>query len=433
MKTGEKVKNSESTVDTAQSKADKKAAKLARVKPRKVRNIVGSYKLWWTISGVILLAALGGVFFRGLNLGVEFKGGAEFGVSAANCTVSQVRQNVSGAGVNGAVVTELGSSRIRVQTPPMSTSEAAKLASSLATTCKVKADDVKVQVVGPTWGGEITGKAVTALIVFLIAVSIFLTIYFEWRMAVAALVALVHDLLITLGIYALVGFEVTPATVIGLLTILGFSLYDTVVVFDKVKENTKGIFGQSRMTYSQAANLALNQTFMRSLNTSVVAMLPVAAILFVGAGFLGAGTLKDLALALFVGTAAGTYSSLFVATPLLCQLEERRGAAKTLREKVRRNLTSTPKTSKTKNVSDTTNVAETDPEGNTTVDEQVGKVETVATSVAVGDTAAKPAKTAEVRPAPKSAVKPAPKPGVRAGQGRKKQSRAKRKRKGGRH
>ena len=166
-------------------------------------------------------------------------------------------------------------------------------------------------------------KALTGLAVFLLAVTLFLTIYFEWRMAVAAIIALIHDVVITIGIYALVGFEVTPATVIGILTILGFSLYDTVVVFDKVKENTRGILGQSRMTYSDAANLAVNQTIVRSLNTSIVALLPVAAILFVGAGLLGAGTLKDLALALFIGTAAGTYSSIFVATPFLCQMKER--------------------------------------------------------------------------------------------------------------
>ena len=153
-------------------------------------------------------------------------------------------------------------------------------------------------------------------------------------MALAAMVALVHDVVITVGIYALVGFEVTPATIIGVLTILGFSLYDTVVVFDKVKENTRGILGQSRMTYSEAANLALNQTFIRSVNTSIVALLPVAAILFVGVGLLGAGTLKDLALALFIGLLAGTYSSLFVATPFLCQLKERQPNIKALQARV---------------------------------------------------------------------------------------------------
>ena len=205
---------------------------------------------------------------------------------------------------------------------------------ALATTCQTTPGEVKIQLVGSTWGGEITKKALTGLAVFLLAVTLFLTIYFEWRMAVAAIIALIHDVVITIGIYALVGFEVTPATVIGILTILGFSLYDTVVVFDKVKENTRGILGQSKMTYSDAANLAVNQTIVRSLNTSIVALIPVAAILFVGAGLLGAGTLKDLALALFIGTAAGTYSSIFVATPFLCQMKEREPAMKALAARV---------------------------------------------------------------------------------------------------
>ena len=184
--------------------------------------------------------------------------------------------------------------------------------------------DIAVTLVGPSWGAEITQRAVQGLVVFLVLVVVFLSAYFEWRLAVAALVALIHDLVITIGIYALTGFEVTPATVIGVLTILGFSLYDTVVVFDKVKENTRAITSGNRATYSEAANLALNQTLVRSINTSVVALLPVTAILVVGVGFLGAGTLKDLALALFIGTAAGTYSSIFIATPVACQLQERR-------------------------------------------------------------------------------------------------------------
>jgi preprotein translocase subunit SecF len=198
----------------------------------------------------------------------------------------------------------------------------------------VSSDQISNRNVGPTWGGEITRQALVALVVFLAAVVVFLSIYFQWQMAVAALVALAHDILITAGIYALVGFEVTPATVIGLLTILGYSLYDTVVVFDKVKENTKGVTGQSRMTYSELANLALNQTLIRSINTSIVALLPVGAILFVGAGLLGAATLMDLALVLFIGMAVGTYSSVFVATPVLCEIKEREPAMKALSARV---------------------------------------------------------------------------------------------------
>ncbi|MCX6433553.1 MAG: protein translocase subunit SecF [Actinobacteria bacterium] len=208
------------------------------------------------------------------------------------------------------------------------------LAGQLAEVCGVPKDEIKAQIVGPTWGSEISKKALQGLIVFILLVMLFLSIYFEWRMAVAALVALVHDLVITVGIYSLTGLEVTPATVIGLLTILGYSLYDTVVVFDKVKENTRGIAGQSVMTYGEAANLAVNQTLIRSINTSIVALLPVVAIIVVGAGFLGAGTLLDLAVALAVGMAAGAYSSIFIATPFLVQLKERQPEMKSLAARV---------------------------------------------------------------------------------------------------
>ncbi len=297
-------------------------------------DIVGRRRRWYALSAIILIVAISGLGFRGLNLGIEFKGGAEFGIPASNCTITTARTAMSAANVEGAVVTQLGNNSIRIRTGALSPPQSNNVLTELATTCGVPKDNIKVQLVGPSWGSEITKKALLGLVVFLIAVSLFLSIYFDWRMALAALVALIHDLVITIGIYALVGFEVTPATVIGVLTILGFSLYDTVVVFDKVKENTRGISSQSRYTFSEAANLALNQTLVRSINTSVVAILPVAAILFVGAGLLGAGTLKDLALALFVGTTAGLYSSLFVATPFLCQIREREPAMKALAARV---------------------------------------------------------------------------------------------------
>ncbi len=297
-------------------------------------NIVGRTKLWYTISAVILLLALGGLFFRGLNLGIEFRGGSEFVSPNGTCSTEQFQRIANDAGATEVFVQKLGEDRTRVQTEALPAEASAGVVSGISSTCGVPAADVNFRLVGPSWGGEITKKALTGLVVFLVAVAIFLSIYFEWRMAVAAMVALVHDVVITVGIYALVGFEVTPATVIGILTILGFSLYDTVVVFDKVKENTRSLLGQSKMTYSEAANLALNQTIVRSINTSIVALLPVAAILFVGVGILGAGTLKDLALALFVGLLAGTYSSLFVATPFLCQLKERQPQFKALRQRV---------------------------------------------------------------------------------------------------
>jgi preprotein translocase subunit SecF len=187
----------------------------------------------------------------------------------------------------------------------------------------VTTQQVSLETVGSSWGSQITHKAVESLIIFLLAIIVYLSLRYEWKMAAAAIVALIHDLIITVGIYALVGFDVSPSTVIGLLTILGYSLYDTVVVFDKVRENTGPIAGGSRFTYAQAANLAVNQTLVRSINTSIIALLPVASLLFVGAGLLGAGSLKDLALALFIGLATGSYSSIFIATPLLVLFKER--------------------------------------------------------------------------------------------------------------
>ena len=297
-------------------------------------DIVGRRKVWYGVSAALILVAIGGILVRGLNLGIEFRGGGEFYVPSTSCTIQQARDAIGSTGVQIAAVTEIGSDNIRAQTEAVPEGQSVKIVDALSEACGVPADQISSRNVGPTWGGEITRSATVALVVFLAALAVFLTIYFQWKMAVAALIALAHDIIITTGIYAIVGFEVTPATVIGLLTILGYSLYDTVVVFDKVKENTQGITGQSRYTFSQLANLALNQTIIRSINTSIVALLPVASILFVGAGLLGAGTLKDLALVLFVGTAVGTYSSIFVATPALCDMKEREPAMKALSQRV---------------------------------------------------------------------------------------------------
>lgn len=297
-------------------------------------DFVGRWRRWAVISGVILLVAIGSLVFRGLNLGIEFKGGADFAIPNATCSVEQAR--VSGQELTGSevIVTQTASGTMRVQTAPVTPEESIVIAQGLADVCGVAASDVTSQVVGPTWGSEISVKALQGLVVFLILVTIFLIIYFEWQMAVAALVALAHDLIITIGVYALVGLQVTPATVIGLLTILGYSLYDTVVIFDQVKEKTRGIAGQSVMTYNEAANLAVNQTVVRSLNTSLTSVLPVIAIIVVGAGFLGAGTLLDLAVALAVGMIAGTYSSIFVATPLLALIRSREPEMKSLAARV---------------------------------------------------------------------------------------------------
>ncbi|MDH5279235.1 MAG: protein translocase subunit SecF [Actinomycetota bacterium] len=302
-------------------------------------DFVGRRRQWYAMSAVLLLIALSSLVWKGLNFGIEFEGGSVFAVPSATCTVETARDAFATTDVTTAepIVTEVSGSSarsIRVQTLALNPEQTNLVATTLADACQVSVDTVSTQVIGPSWGGEITKKAFTGLGVFLLAIVVYLSITFEWRMAAAALVALVHDVVITVGIYALVGFEVTPASVIGVLTILGYSLYDTVVVFDKVKENTRGLTGGSRMTYSDAANLAVNQTLVRSINTSVVGLLPVAALLFVGAYVLGAGTLKDLALALFVGIAVGTYSSIFVATPFLAELKEREPAMQALSKRV---------------------------------------------------------------------------------------------------
>lgn len=297
-------------------------------------DFIGRTKTWYTISAIILLISIGALLFRGLNLGIEFKGGADFSLPNATCSVQQARDVAEEATGAQTIVTVSNTGTVRVQTETLTPDASSTLAGTLGEACGVAKDDIKYQVVGPTWGAEISKKALQGLAVFLLLLTLFLTIYFEWRMAVAALVALAHDLIITIGIYALTGLEVTPASVIGLLTVLGYSLYDTVVVFDKVKENTRGITGQSIMTYDEAANLAVNQTVVRSINTSIVAVLPIFSIIFVGAFFLGAGTLLDLSVALAIGMIAGTFSSLFIATPVLVQLKSRTAEMKSLSSRV---------------------------------------------------------------------------------------------------
>jgi preprotein translocase subunit SecF len=300
-------------------------------------NFVGRRNTWYVLSALLLVMSFAVLGIRGLNLGIEFKGGAEFAVPVSNPTtetVSIARSAVNQTGNTAANVTIVGGDKIRVQTQALSTSESTVVSTALANALGAAEQDVKIQLVGPTWGSEVSKNAARALIVFLILVAIFMAMYFEWSMAVAGLVALAHDVIITVGIYALSGFEVSPASVIGFLTILGYSLYDTVVVFDKVKENTKGITVGSRMTFSEAANLALNQTLVRSINTSLVAILPVLSILIVGVTQLGSGTLNDLALALFVGMVVGTFSSIFIATPFLAQIKERQPEMKALAKRV---------------------------------------------------------------------------------------------------
>ncbi|MEV7783455.1 protein translocase subunit SecF [Kitasatospora sp. NPDC088351] len=298
-------------------------------------DFVGRRKLWYSISAVIVLVAAIGLAM-GLHLGIEFKGGSVYTVNKPGLTVSQAQDAANKIAHSNALVqsTDNGKIRIQVSSEDEETVSAATFTDQLSKELGVPVAEIDTQVIGPSWGKQISQKALTGLIIFMVLVTVYLAIAFEWRMAVAALVALIHDLLITIGVYALVGFEVTPGTVIGFLTILGYSLYDTVVVFDTVKENTKGLTKQNKRTYSEAANMGLNQTLVRSLNTTVVALLPVAALLFIGGGFLGAGTLNDISLALFIGLAAGAYSSICVATPLLAQLKEEQPEMKALAKRV---------------------------------------------------------------------------------------------------
>ena len=284
-------------------------------------------KTWYALSAVLIALALVGIFARGLNFGIEFSGGSEFRVPGVTNTQNyeqKAQDAVDQAGIGGNVTaTIVGQNTVRVQTEAASErSDAAK--ESLGSAFGVAPTDISASLIGPSWGASVSKQAIQGLIVFLILVTIVMALYFRtWKMAAAGLVALLHDLIVTVGIYALFGFEITPSSMIGFLTILGYSLYDTVVVFDKVRENTADALRTKRMTYSAAANLAVNQTLVRSINTTVVALLPIAAVLVVGFTLLGPGTLLDLSLALFIGIAVGAYSSIFIATPLLVDL--RRG------------------------------------------------------------------------------------------------------------
>jgi preprotein translocase subunit SecF len=302
-------------------------------------NIVGRHKLWYLIFGTLMLICLASIVFRGFFLGIEFKGGTSIQMPAQGAAGTIATDRVTDVFNNTlhrepSTVQTVGSgadANVQIKSPTLSAAEVDQLKAALFKEFQPKDPNsgnssvrvISDSAVSGSWGGEISRQALIALGVFLVLVTIFLGFYFERWMAASALVALIHDIAVTAGIYSIVGFEVTPATVIGLLTILGFSLYDTVVVFDKVKENTRGLLGLTRRTYGEAANLALNQTLMRSINTSLIALLPVLGLLIVGVGLLGVGTLKDLALVQLTGLIAGALSSIFLATPLLVDLKMR--------------------------------------------------------------------------------------------------------------
>jgi preprotein translocase subunit SecF len=330
-------------------------------------DFIGKRRLWFAISLAVVAVSIGWIVareapqscspplpraFKGLSCGIEFRGGVSIQAPISDTgpladatqleVIEEVRAALSGVGGESPQVqvttnAATGERSVLVQTEEIDDPEVQQeVVSSVSETVGATIEETDSQRIGSKWGGEITSKAVRALVIFLLVILAFISLRFEWKMAVSAIAALFHDLIITAGIYSIAGFEVTPSTVIAILTILGYSLYDTVVVFDKVEENTTLLATTGRMTYQDSANLAMNQVFMRSLNTSLATLLPVAALLIVGGGLLGANTLEDLALALFVGILTGAYSSIFLATPLLAMLKEREPKYQTVRDRISR-------------------------------------------------------------------------------------------------
>jgi preprotein translocase subunit SecF len=290
-------------------------------------DFVGNRVRWYVIAaGLVVLAIVFTILRGGFAFGIEFRGGSEFRVSNPSSLSGQtaISTVTSLAGVSSNPrVSIVGGDSVRVQTEQLTDAQTTQLRGELAEAYAVDIEQVTASFIGATWGQDITRQALIGLAVFLVLVSLVMALYFRtWKMSLAALVALAHDLILTAGVYGVLGYEISPAAVIGLLTILGYSLYDTVVVFDKVRENTSEDGEESRRSFAESVNLAVNQTLVRSINTSVVAVLPVGSILFVGSWLLGAGTLRDIALALFIGIIAGTYSSIFIAAPLYVHLRE---------------------------------------------------------------------------------------------------------------
>lgn len=289
-------------------------------------NIVGRRRLWFTISAIAVLVSIGSLLTRQLELGIDFEGGVVWVVPAGGASVDDARETVEEFGLEGATIQTLESddgTELRIESEPIEVEQSDRVTDALAELTGSDLDEVNLNEVGPSWGQEISEKALRALLVFLVLVTIYITLRFEWMMAIPTLVALIHDVVITAGVYSLAGFEVTPATVIAMLTILGFSIYDGIVVFDKVDENTRLVSSTGGMSYGGMVNLSLNQALMRSLNTSITALLPVASLLIIGSWVMGATTLSEFALALLIGLFSGAYSSIFLASPLLAVLKER--------------------------------------------------------------------------------------------------------------
>jgi preprotein translocase subunit SecF len=309
--------------------------------------VIGRRRLWYGISGAIVAIAIASIVLRGFTFGIDFKGGTTMSFPRGDAQVTQVEQvyrQTLGTDPEAVVIVGNGAgATVQIRSEALSNDKTEKLRTALFDKFQPKGSDgvpakqaISDSAVSSTWGSEITWKAAEALVAFLILVSLYIIIRYELYMAISALATMVFDLTVTAGVYSLVGFEVTPATVIGMLTILGFSLYDTVIVFDKVEENTHGFQHTTRRTFAEEANLAINQTFMRSINTSLISVMPILALMVVAVWLLGVGTLKDLALVQLVGIIVGTYSSIFFATPLLVSLRERTGLVRTHNRRVSR-------------------------------------------------------------------------------------------------
>jgi preprotein translocase subunit SecF len=298
-------------------------------------DFVGRSWRWALLSGTVIVVCLLSLASRGLNLGIDFEGGTSWQVpvEGKGSSVGDVRDVLEPLGLADSKVLVLGGDSVRVQAEELSPTKQDQVTRALARYGGIDPSEVSVSTVGPTWGDRVSEKALRALVIFFVVIALYLWFRFEWKMAVAALVAVVHDIIVTAGVYSITGFEVTPATVVAFLTILGFSLYDTVVVFDKVKENAATLGTVRGDSYSLMVNRSMNQVLMRSLNTSFVALLPVASLLVVGSWLFGAVTLRDFALALFVGLLTGAYSSIFIATPILAWLKEREPRFRALRER----------------------------------------------------------------------------------------------------
>lgn len=309
--------------------------------------VVGRRRLWFGISGAIVAVAIVSILVRGFSFGIDFNGGTTVSMPRGDAQTSEVAEVFNKTiGKDPESVVTVGSgaaATVQIRSETLSNDQTSRLRNALFDAFHPKGADGKPSkqaisdsAVSETWGDQITNKALIALVVFLALVSLYITVRYERYMTLSAIAAMFFDLTVTAGVYSLVGFEVTPATVIGLLTILGFSLYDTVIVFDKVEENTHGFQHTTRRTFAEQANLAINQTFMRSINTSLIGVLPVLSLMVVAVWLLGVGTLKDLALVQLIGIVIGTYSSIFFATPLLVTLRERTELVRTHTRRVMR-------------------------------------------------------------------------------------------------